>query len=383
MLLRCLLILVFSLFKTFVFCQTVPLITLKIITTELPTTHLKDTLFIAGNFNNWNVHDVNTALLKKENNLYETTLTIPKNNMAECKITRGNWDKVEVDINGNDLPNHVLNISGPATQTINIEAWKDDFSPKQKQHTASPQVHFIDTAFNLKALGKARRIWIYLPKDYINSKKHYPVVYMHDGQNLFDTYTSSFGEWGLDEILDSIFDKTKKSVIVVGIDNSNERMQEYNPYPQNDSVKKEGKAYVKSLVENLKPFVDEHYRTLKDRKNTSIAGSSMGGIISMWAVMQYPQIFGSAGIFSPSFWIAPPFKNEVLAMMKNYNGKLFFYAGGSESKTMVNDMDTIIYAINTVSNVTIKRKVSPNGQHNETAWQKAFPEFIEMLIGEK
>ena len=122
---------------------------------------------------------------------------------------------------------------------------------------------------------------------------------MHDGQNLFDNATSYSGEWGIDEYLDSIFTLGKKEVIVVGIDNGlSKRMNEYNPYSFRQYGKGEGDEYVDFLVKNLKPFIDKHYRTLPGKKNTYIAGSSMGGLISLYAVLKYPE-FSEEQEYSP------------------------------------------------------------------------------------
>lgn len=121
---------------------------------------------------------------------------------------------------------------------------------------------------------------------------------MQDGQNLFDDATSYAGEWGIDEHLDSLFSSGKKEAIIVGIDNGlSKRMTEYNPYSFQQFGKGEGNEYVDFLVKNLKPFIDKKYRTLKNKQNTFIAGSSMGGLISLYAALKYPKIFVGAGIF--------------------------------------------------------------------------------------
>lgn len=373
------LLLAFLLIGLLSFAQLDSSTSVEIIITA-PNKHKEDTLFIAGNFNGWNPHDNSTMMLPNKQGMYQANLVLKTNQQIEWKVTRGIWAKVEVDLNGSDIPNRINNIKGKFLQTISVKAWKDDFSSKQKQHTASPQVHVMDTAFNLKVLGRKRKVWIYLPKDYLLSHKKYPVLYMHDGQNLFDIFTSGYGEWGLDETLDSIYDATHKSMIVIGIDNlSEKRLQEYNPYDEKGYGKGEGKLYIQSLVQDLKPFVDKHYRTLADAANTTIAGSSMGGIISMWAVMQYPTTFGNAGIFSPAFWIAPQFKSDVTLKMKNNKSKLFFYCGESESKTMESNMDTIINEIKVVSKSLIKIEIAPNGQHNEEAWHSVLPKFLSII----
>jgi len=158
---------------------------------------------------------------------------------------------------------------------------------------------------------------------------------MHDGQNLFDEATSGFGEWGIDEYLDSLFLKGGRESIVVGIYNgSNKRMNEYNPYYFAQFGNGEGKEYVDFLVKTLKPYIDKHFHTFTDKENTFIAGSSMGGIISLYAVIKYPLVFGGAGIFSPAFWTADGIDKDVNLLSSKVNSKLFFYFfsnGGSSA----------------------------------------------------
>ena len=130
---------------------------------------------------------------------------------------------------------------------------------------------------------------------------------MHDGQNLFDKATSFAGEWGIDEAMDSI----KNACIVVGIDNGGlKRMYEYNPNDTKQYGRGEGRAYLAFIVNNLKPFIDKKYRTLPGKQYTWMAGSSMGGLITFYAGLYYPQVFGGLGVFSPSFWIAPQSKHR-------------------------------------------------------------------------
>jgi predicted alpha/beta superfamily hydrolase len=339
-----------------------------------------EAIFIAGNFNSWNPADNTFKLKQQPGGEWQSVINTQPDNILQFKFTRGSWEKVECNKEGIGIDNHNIKITADTTLHFTIADWQDAHPTKTKQHTASPQVKLMDSAFYLKALGRDRRIWIYLPKDYATSNKRYPVLYMHDGQNLFDAYTSGYGEWGVDELLDAYFDKTKQSCIVIGIDNGTKRMLEYNPFNSQMFGNGEGKLYVQSLVETLKPFVDKRYRTLKNATNTWIAGSSMGGIISQWAVMAYPKTFGKAGIFSPAFWVAPQFKTYVPKMMKGYNGELYFYCGQKEDKTMEPEMDSVMAKVKLVSKAQLVRSVSAEGKHNEQQWNKVFPEFLKMVF---
>lgn len=348
--------------------------------------HSMDHIFVAGNFNMWNPADSSYQLKTQANGISTITFSLPAGNY-EYKFARGNWQKGESDSAGKGTANRTLQLHSDTTISVNILGWADDFKSNQiaaeKNHSASKNVKIMDTAFYIRELKRTRRIWIYLPPGYATSKKRYGVLYMHDGQNLFDNATSYSGEWGVDEYLDSIFKKGKKEVIVVGIDNGlNKRMNEYNPWEFQNFGKGEGDQYVDFLVKDLKLFIDKHYRTLKNKSNTFIAGSSMGGLISLYAVLKYPQIYGGAGIFSPAFWTASGIDSTVIADAKKVNSKLFFYAGGKEGDSMVPDMKRIEREIKERSSSRIREKIDEDARHNETAWRKYFPDFYAGTVEE-
>jgi predicted alpha/beta superfamily hydrolase len=240
-------------------------------------------------------------------------------------------------------------------------------------------------------LNRSRRIWIYLPQDYYASKKHYPVMYLHDGQNLFDDAITAYGnEWGVDECLDSLIAKGKTACIVIGIDNGGDtRMSEYNPYAftwKNDKQSKtfsaEGDAYLDFLTQTLKPFIDKKYRTLSSKENTIIAGSSMGGLISYYAVLKYPDVFGKAGVFSPAFWTAPSIKMLTDSVAKKINAKFFFYCGAKESEGMVAAMNEVAEKLGSNSHAMIYSVVDADGEHNERSWRKWFAEFYGWMMAD-
>ncbi len=245
------------------------------------------------------------------------------------------------------------------------------------QSTASSHV----STFLLEApqLDKIKKIWVYTPENY-SEEKSYPVIYMHDAQNLFDAQTSYVGEWGVDEFLDSI---KKPEVIVVGIEHGNEkRIDELTPFPNKKYGGGKGDAYLEFIRFTLKPHIDATYSTKPDLENTSIFGSSLGGLISFYAILKYPDIFGNAGIFSPSFW----FSDTIYEFTKNSNinpdARFYFMAGAKESEEMVPDINKMVDLLKQkgVSEDQIKIVVNPNGEHNESSWRIAFPEAFNWLI---
>ncbi len=204
---------------------------------------------------------------------------------------------------------------------------------------------------------------------------------MQDGQNLFNEQTAAFGEWGVDECLDTLQQKIGKECIVVGIDHGgNKRLTEYNPYDNDQNGKGEGKAYAAFLAKTLKPFIDSKYRTKKGPENTFVAGSSMGGLISLYIVLQYPDVFGGAGVLSPSFWIAPGMYTEAEKFTTSSMPKFYLYAGGKESTTMVSDLQKMDDILEKKQRYIIRRIISPLGQHNEKTWSGEFPDFYRWLM---
>ncbi len=346
-----------------------------------PLQHGKDSIFISGSFNEWKPGDTAYKFVSNPENVSFLTLDLPAG-YHEFKCTRGNWKKGECLMNGDDAGNRRIDITGDTSFMISIEAWKDDFPEFVKKHTATGQVHMADTAFFMPQLNRYRRIRIYLPEGYAKSKKKYPVMYMHDGQNLFDDSTAAFGEWGVDECLDSLIKKNKPACIVVGIDNGPQRFNEYNPYEFQQYGKGEGDRYLEFLVMNLKPFIDKQYRTIPSKENTIIAGSSMGGLISYYAMLQYPGVFGKAGVFSPAFWTAPQIKEVTGALANKINGKFFFYMGGLEGEVNINEMQEVQEILGERSQSMIYSVIDPESSHNEQAWRKWFTEFYTWIMAD-
>jgi predicted alpha/beta superfamily hydrolase len=358
------------------FCQH----RVQFIITSLPGYHPSDSiLYIAGSFNGWNPADKNYQFQKDAggNYFFETRLA---DGMYEFKITRGSWDKVECKKGGADIQNHFLKLSSDTVIHLDIEEWADRFVKKPRVSTAGKNVHVIDTAFVIPQLKRVRRVWIYLPPGYSSSEKKYPVLYMHDGQNVFDDSTSFAGEWGVDETLDSISGHSKE-VIVVAVDHGGvKRINEYCPYDMEKFGKGEGDQYVDFLVKTLKPFIDRNYRTQKDKQNTFIAGSSMGGLISMYALLKYPKIFGGAGVFSPAFWVGPKIFDDIKAKGKKVNSKIYFYCGGQEGETMEPDMIKAFEEMRKVSKSKMACTVRPDGKHTEWVWREEFPLFYLWML---
>lgn len=336
--------------------------------------------YLAGNINNWNPSDQRFKFMPLGNGKYSIVCYFNSLTSIEWKVTRGSWESVECDSLGKEVPNHSIQKDSINQYEYSIFGWKNLFSSQKIFHTTSKNVHIIDTAFYLPELNEYRRVWIYLPKGYSSTRNRYPVLYMHDGQNLFDEATSGYGEWGIDECLDSLIDKGVSPCIVVGIDNGSNRITEYNPYDHEKYGKGQGDLYIQSIIRHVKPAVDKRYRTLRDASNTIIAGSSLGGLISMYAAIKYPTVFGSAGIFSPAFWVAPELLVLSDSLASKVSGRLFFYMGKKEGEKHLRIMKDYEELLGAKSNSIIYSIVDPNGEHNEKAWQKWFADFYKFTI---
>jgi predicted alpha/beta superfamily hydrolase len=247
---------------------------------------------------------------------------------------------------------------------------------QDKQSTVSKQV----SNFSIEApqLQTSKKIWVYLPKNYANSKKKFSVIYMHDAQNLFDKKTSFVGEWNIDEKLDSL----NAQVIVVGIEHGNDkRLDELTPYKNEKYGGGKADSYLDFIVKTLKPQIDKTYRTKTNPRNTIIIGSSLGGLLSYYAILKYPEVFGKAGVFSPSFW----FTNEIYDFAQpkeKIRTKIYFLCGDNESETMVSDVNKMEHLLNTKRcyclNLT-RKEIVKGGQHNEKLWRDGFVSAILWL----
>jgi predicted alpha/beta superfamily hydrolase len=248
--------------------------------------------------------------------------------------------------------------------------------------TAQANVHVLP-AMTIPGLDRQRTIRVYLPPGYETSKARYPVLYMHDGQNLFDDATSYIGEWGVDETLNELSKTKHLDLIVVGIDNGLDlRVRELNPWDNPKHGKGEGKQYVDFIVTVVKPYIDKTYRTKSDRAHTGIMGSSLGGLISHYAIYEHPDVFSKAGIFSPAYWYAPPVFDYTSAHMLPKDARLYFYAGGKEDESMVPNMQRIVGMLRKrgFPDENLRVDVNPDAQHNETAWRAEFPKAVMWLF---
>lgn len=341
--------------------------------TSIPAnTPVGDDIYIAGSFNNWSPSDTNYILTNNGDGSYQIIFSPTAANL-EFKFTRGDWTSVESSAQGGEISNRAYNYTG-GTNSINltIAGWKDGGS---STGTRADNVSIMDASFYMPELGRSRRIWICIPKNYNQTTDSFPVMYMQDGQNLFDANTSFSGEWEVDESLNSLFDSGDNGVIVVGIDNGGaNRLDEYSPWINATYGGGQGDDYTNFIVNTLKPHIDSTYRTKSNRENTGIMGSSMGALISFYAAIEHQDIFSKVGIFSPSFWFSDSVYTHVQNKGKQYNMSFYLMAGQQESASMIPKLSQMKSSLLSAgfTNSEIKYVTHADGQHSEWYWRREF-----------
>lgn len=255
--------------------------------------------------------------------------------------------------------------------------------PVPAASTASPNVAVLPQQLTIPGLNRQRTVRIYVPPGYANSTKRYPVLYMHDGQNLFDAATAYAGEWGADETLDGLAQTRGLELIVVGIDNGGDkRVTELNPWDHARFGKGEGKRYMDFIVNVVKPTVDASYRTRPEREHTGVMGSSMGGLMAHYALLQYPQVFSKAGIFSPAYWLGPEVFSLTVSHPAAPDARLALYMGGGEGQEAVTDYQRMVAQLQRQSHpaANLWVKLTPGAAHNESAWRAEFAAAVTWLF---
>ena len=233
-----------------------------------------------------------------------------------------------------------------------------------------------------------RRLYIYLPDSYRwQPRKRYPVLYMFDGHNVFFDSDATYGKsWGMKNYMD----RTKTQLIIVAIECNhnpdNGRLKEYSPYDFYDQtfgdIPGEGDITMNRIVKTLKPVIDKQFRTLPNRNHTYIAGSSMGGLMSLYAVLKYNRYFSRAACLSPSLWVAPD-ELEHLGRHSNLKLETLIYMdyGSNELRNHDNMRDhfTNITTALLEKGVMVESRIVPFGDHTEACWEKQLPFFMNTL----
>lgn len=363
--------------------DTVIRVTFILTSPDLPN---DTSVYITGSLEqlgSWNPGKV--KMEPKGNHTWSKEISVNRPLSIEYKYTLGSWEREGASATGSPLSNLVANVSKDTTIKDSVLFWTR--GPRQRvnhgQITGTVKYHRA-----LKGAGlQDRDLVVWLPTGYeADSTRRYPVIYMQDGQNIFDPVTSSFGtDWSIDETADDLIKKKSiEPVIVVGIYNTSDRMKEYTPGDK-------GTAYMNFVVKTVKPLIDSTYRTKPDRKNTIVGGSSAGGIISFMLVWEHTDVFSKAICMSPAFrnpgasggW------NYVTAVQQSDSKKkdVFFYLdnGGvgleSQLQPGIDEMISVLKAKGYEEGKDFVFVHDATAKHFEADWAQRFPNALRLVLG--
>lgn len=250
--------------------------------------------------------------------------------------------------------------------------------------TASPQVQVLQDTAYIDYLDEKRTLRIYLPPSYHTDTLSYPVIYFLDADAIFSDLILEGPEWQVDEVLDSMARIGGQEAIVIGIDNSGRRSSEYKPYvsdqiPGETSVT--GDQHAEWIATDLKNWVDQNFRTQTEAQHTAIAGASLGGIMSYYITMTFPDIFGRAIVFSPSFWVNDSIFS-IHTQVKNLPALRIYMNVGNEEGTMVDNAQKMYDLLLTAGmpENQIQFDILPGKGHSHPTWREGFKRAYPWIL---
>ena len=332
------------------------------------TTPAKSRVYLAGNHPALGDWDPGRVELRKESDsLWTYTAKFPKAFRLEWKITRGSWNNQAIYEQGVIPGNAFLDITKDTILIVRPRSWSDFGIQRMGRITGTVRYH---RKFKGKGLQHDRDVIVWLPPSYARKiKQRFPVLYMHDGQNVFDPTTSFIGaDWQVDEVADSLIKASQmEECIIVAIYNSSDRVPEY-------SDSELGRNYAKFVVTELKPFIDRTYRTRADAPHTGVMGSSMGGLCSFLFAWWYPEVFSKAGCLSSAFLFD---NDKILKEVKSYGGprkriRIYMDCGGrgmeARLKKGMDDMRATLKEKGYKEGIDFEYFYDETAEHNEAAW---------------
>lgn len=354
------------------------------ITFRISTRHplpVGEQVFITGNadaLGQWNPGSF--ALARTDDLVWGGVIVAPSDAEIAYKITRGSWDTEEVQYDGGLPDNHIIPAGGDLTEERTVHHWHDR-RVVQPQIVGEYRVHEQIASAHLR---QKRNVIVWLPPSYfIEPDRRYPVLYMHDGQQVFDPSTSTLGQdWEVDEwCMKLIAEGRLREIIVVGIYSTPDRFVEYNPSEL-------GESYTRFIVEELKALIDETYRTRPERDHTAVAGASMGGAISFYMAWTRPDVFFGAACLSSAF----QYKEDthtldlVRKTEQTPNVRFFLYCGRGDDleRRLSKDlhaMRDVLAAKGIVSGDQLMLSEDPDGAHNEATWARHTDHWLLFLFG--
>lgn len=359
-----------------------------------PETPADQILYLSGDsveLGSWDAAGVPLHL--QSDGRYHTTVSVLSGIPHKFKVTRGTWGTVERGTGEADIDDHQFTAEPNMVVQSTIITWVDGGKsiPGKVTLTGNFRLH---KKFESKILGNNRTIIVYLPPDYDSAPDHrYPVLYLQDGQNLFDASTSFAGvEWQVDETAQDLIKSGKiDPVIIVGIYNSPDRTPEFTPFDKTPTGEDgRGSLYGRFVVEEVKPMIDKTYRTQPDRAHTAIGGAAMGGLISLAIAHNHHDVFGEVAVLDP--WLRDS-QTSLLSSWKDnawMKGTRFYADMGTEANSLypgttqvadLNQLTAQFDAAGLRQGTDYSTATVQNAQHGETAWQKRVGNFLTFLYG--
>ncbi len=332
----------------------------------------------SSSLEDWSTGSGVVRLSRKSPGIY--TGSVPwEGKCVQYKYHLGSWDSEEVNEWGNRRTNR--HYAGDGKIYDVVPNFLDD--NRNYREAFLPRIEPLPSNMPLPSEFATRRIAALLPYDYDRCQRRYPVIYLQDGQNLFDEF-APFGNWELNKRMAWLAERGWGDFIVVAIDHAAEkRIEEYAPTHQTRVPRGQVDAYGAFLVAHLKPLIDRTYRTRPEREHTAIGGSSLGALASLLVAMEYPQVFAKAMLLSPSIWVDPMLPT---AWPEHTHGDtaVFLYGGMKESKASASTFSKLYRDLLAIHRQKRRMHVhahfEPLGVHNESAWGAVFPYAITTLF---
>lgn len=325
------------------------------------------------------------------------SLRLPVGTQLEYKFTLGSWDREGLGPSGTILPNHRLTVDSDKEVTVFISDFRKEVADYLADWKGSGVLGRLEYWKDVpsKFLDAVRHVEIWLPPGYdANPTNRYDVIYMHDGQNLFDPRIANTGvDWGVDEAVVRGVNAGKiRPLMVVGVWCTSQRLREYSPGQL-------GKNYARFLIEELMPQVNQKFRTRTGPEHTAVMGSSMGGLISFWLCWKHPEVFGGGGCLSSALmwhdrFLSPEAKDEPWLVKEIAVGakfprgpRLYFDYGTREGyngfETLHEKLNGWLRAQSWNDGEDFVIRKFEGAEHNEAAWRARLDEPLQFLFGQQ
>jgi predicted alpha/beta superfamily hydrolase len=358
-----------------------------------PSTPANSEVWLSGNqpeLGNWNGAGVKLARSASDNR-YFGCIAFGSGTNLEFKVTRGSWDSVEKDAQGGEIDNRRHEVSAPARVLAQVGSWRDLVPEQPRPDTVTGNVKYHDVAGASVGL-RDRRLIVWLPPGYDAApNRRYPVLYMHDGQNIMNARTAAFGvEWQVDETAQRLIEAGQmEPIIIVGVYNTSDRIPEYTQVATAQYGGGKANDYGRLLVEVVKPLIDTTYRTRPEAQYTGVAGSSLGGLVSMYFGLTHSSTFTRLGVISPSVWWA---ERDIVTRVEGLNAKaplrIWVDIGTNEDGSVAESQKTVddtralrdaLIAEGWMLDDDLKYLEVPGGRHNELAWAERMDQILKYL----